>query len=86
MLQEFSDMVKPAKYHRTLVGVELTIAREKLDLTQEAFAELCGWSAPQQSRLENGENEIRINVTDKIIKVLAEYTKNRNWHTSFISL
>lgn len=76
MPQELSDMVKPAKYHRTLVGVELTIAREKLDLTQEVFAELCGWSAPQQSRLENGENEVRIDITNKITEVLISLQKS----------
>lgn len=73
---EFADIIKPSKYHRTLVGIELTMARERFGITAKEFAELCGWSQPQQSRFENGENEVHIDITNKIAVVLISLQKS----------
>lgn len=75
-MQQFPNVIKPAQFHRTLIGVELIIEREKLGISSKAFAKLCGWSQPQQSRLENGVNEVRIGITNKITKVLISLQKS----------
>jgi len=72
---EFPNIIKPSRYHRILDGIELTIARERLGIRANKFAELCGWSKTQQSRLENGENEVHIDITNKIIEVLISLQK-----------
>jgi len=65
-------LIGPSKYHRTLDGVELTKARERLKLSQEEFADKCGWTHQYQSRLEVPEmHEISAENAEKILELIS---------------
>jgi transcriptional regulator with XRE-family HTH domain len=63
------DIIKPAKFHRTLDGFALAQAR---GVPQKEFAEKCGWSQQYQAQLEHGENEISLATAETITRVLTE--------------
>jgi transcriptional regulator with XRE-family HTH domain len=71
------EIISPAKYHRSLDGTSLAIARQELGLSQTQFAELCSWSRGYQAQLERGENEILLTTAEKIIKILSELNLER---------
>jgi transcriptional regulator with XRE-family HTH domain len=50
-------------------GVELVEARERFGLTQEQFAELCGWTQQYQSDLENTPRHDL--MPDHILRILS---------------
>lgn len=67
-----SSIVKPSIWHRTIDGSQLMLAREMAGLTQQEFAELCGWSQEHQSQLERPqEYEIHIHKAEKILQALG---------------
>ena len=68
-----SQLIQPSKFHRTIDGVELAKAREEKGLTQQRFADLCGWSRTYQVQLEHpGEHEVSLDTAEKIYRVFSE--------------
>ena len=67
------DLIKPAKYHRTIDGTELAKAREKTGMSQAEFAARCGWSQQFQSQLEYPEEKlITVEKAEKIMEILGK--------------
>jgi transcriptional regulator with XRE-family HTH domain len=70
-----AKLIDDSLYHKMLNGMELLRQREKTGLSQEHFAEECGWTQPRQAELEQiGQHEISVEAAEKIVRVLQFYT------------
>ncbi len=68
---DFDGVVGPSVWHRTIDGDKLVAARNRLGMSQEAFAAACGHSRQFQQRLERpGLWEITTQMAEKIEKIV----------------
>ena len=66
-----TELVTESKYHRTLHGFTLAAKRDERGLSQQEFANLCGWTQSFQSQLERTEqSEVHIDIVNKILAIL----------------
>ena len=73
MKNEFENIISQSQYHRSINGIQLAMAREKVGLSQAAFAQKCGWSQQFQSRIEApGMHEVSISIAETITRGLGE--------------
>lgn len=63
--------IEPSNMHRSIDGIQLARYRERMNLSQQQFANRCGWSQQFQSKLEcPGRHEVNIDVVRQILFVL----------------
>lgn len=60
--------------HRTIDGEVLSAEREKIGLSQAAFASECGYSQQYQQQIEtSGLHEIKTAKAEQILAILEKY-------------
>ena len=70
-----AKLIDDSLWHRSVNGLELLRQRERIGLSQEHFAEACGWSQQRQADLEQiGWHEITQEAAETIREVLQFYT------------
>lgn len=68
---KFDGVVGPSVWHRTIDGDKLVAARNRLGMSQKAFAEACGYSQQFQQQIERpGSWEVTTQMAQKIEDVL----------------
>ena len=69
-----SKLIIPSTEHKTINGLLLSAEREKIGLSQAAFAAECGYSQQYQQQLESsGLHEITSARAERILYVLEKY-------------
>ena len=68
-------IVNPSRYHRSIDGTALALAREARGLTQFQFAAAASHSQQFQSRIEApGPHEVPVTIANSIQRVLDNFS------------
>ena len=69
-------LVGPSVDHRMIDGDNLYLIRDQLGLTQQEFADQCGWTRENQSKIERlGKHEVPTATAETVLAAIDHFAK-----------